>query len=367
VSTRRVRYVDLPRQYRAHQEQFDYEIRKVLEKGDFIMGARVEEFERDFAAYCGTSSALGVANGTDALFLVMKALGIGEGDEVITVPNSFIATAAAIANLHARPVFVDVGDDYLMDVQQVAKAITKRTKAILPVHLTGRPADMDAILAIAGKHKLSVIEDAAQAVGARYKGKRVGSFGVAGCFSLHPLKTLNAYGDGGMISTNDPKLYATLKKLRNHGLRNRDECEMFGFNSRLDTIQAALVSVKLPLLDSWNARAREIAAFYRRELKGLVQCPEDKPHEEPVYHTFVVQAERRDELQSFLLAEGVETKIHYPIPIHLQDAAKYLCCKKGDFPVAERQASRILSLPIYPELEEAELQHVVASIKKFYK
>lgn len=361
-----VPYVNLALQHRDLKPQLLAAVEKVLDHGNFILGPEVSAFEERFAAYCGTRYAVGVDNGTSALFLTLRSLGIGPGDEVITATNSFLASASAIALAGARPVLVDVRDDYNIDPERVEAAITPRTKAIIPVHLTGRPADMDAILDIANRHGLYVVEDCAQAVGAAYRGRRVGSFGIAGCFSLHPLKTLNAIGDGGVITTNDPKLYATLRKARNHGLRNRDECEFWSYNCRLDTIQAAMLLVKMDYLDQWTSARRANAALYQAELHDVVRVPEDKPHEYAVYHTFVVQAERRDELQRYLQARGIETKVHYPIPIHLQDAAKGLGYHRSAFPVTEKLTQRILSLPIYPELTEAQRNEVVHAIHAFY-
>lgn len=338
----------------------------LLSRGDFILGKEVAGFEQRFAELCGTRHALGVANGTDALVMALKALGIGAHDEVVTVANSFLASTAAIALAGAKPVFVDVREDYNIDPQLIEGAITSRTKAILPVHLTGKAADMQPILEIAHRHNLHVIEDAAQAVNASYRGKSVGSFGIINCFSLHPLKNLNACGDAGVMTTDDDVLAEKLRQMRNHGLRNRDESVFFAYNSRLDTMQAALLNVKFNYLEHWTQARRVNAAFYRERLAGIVWCPDDQPHERQVYHTFVIQAERRDELQAFLASQGVETKIHYPLPIHLQPAAQYLGYKRGDLPVTERLAKSILSLPVYPELTTEQKEFVVESIRKFY-
>lgn len=361
-----VRYINLPRQYHSLKTDLLKTIQEIMEQGDYILGKKLTEFETAFANYSHTTYALGVANGTDAIFLVLKALGIREGDEVITVPNSFIATAAAIQNNGARTVFVDVGDDFLINPDLIEQAITPKTKAILPVHLTGKPCDMDRILAIAKKHNLHIIEDAAQAAGATYKGKKVGSFGIAGCFSLHPLKTLNAYGDGGAITTDDKQLYEHLLILRNHGLKNRDECVTFAYNSRLDTLQAAIALLKLNHLDLWNSTCRKIAQKYHDNLHTIVKVPHELPDGEQIYHTFIIRTEKRDQLQAYLLQKGIETKIHYPIPIHLQEAARNLGYKKGDFPNTEQQAKTILSLPIYPELTEEEQDEVIREIKTFF-
>ena len=362
----RVPYVNLALQHQSIKAQLLAAVEGVLDHGSFILGPEVSAFEERFAAYCGTRYAIGIDNGTSALLLMLRALGISHGDEVITAPNSFLASASCVALVGARPVFVDVRDDYNIDPDLLEDAITPRTRAIIPVHLTGRPADMNPILEVANRHGLYIVEDCAQAVGARYHGRRVGSLGVAGCFSLHPLKTLNAAGDGGVVTTDDPGLYEKLRKARNHGLRNRDECEFWSPNCRLDTIQAAMLLVKMDYLDQWTEARRANAAFYQDQLRGIVRVPEDKPHEYAVYHTFVIQAERRDELQRYLLEWGVETKVHYPIPIHLQDAAKDFGYSPGSFPVTERQVEHILSLPVYPELTEQQRQGVVSAIRAFY-
>jgi len=366
MSQTQVPYVNLALQHRAIKAELLAAVEQVLDHGGFILGPEVSAFEERFAAYCGTRFAVGVDNGTSALLLTLRALGIGPGDEVITAPNSFLASASCVALAGARPVFVDVGDDYNINPDLVEAAITPASRAIIPVHLTGRPADMTAILEVANRHGLYVIEDCAQAVGAAYRGRRVGSFGIAGCFSLHPLKTLNAAGDGGIVTTDDPGLYEELRKARNHGLRSRDECEFWSPNCRLDTIQAAMLLVKMNYVDQWTEARRANAAFYQEQLGGIVRVPEDKPHEYAVYHTFVVQAERRDDLQRYLLERGVDTKVHYPIPIHLQDAAMALGYGPGSFPVTERQVKQILSLPVYPELTEQQRQGVVGGIRSFY-
>ncbi len=362
----KVPFVGLARQYRALRQELMHAFDEVGESGVYIMGERLESFERKAASYCQTKHAVGVANGSDAIFLVLKALGIGAGDEVITCPNSFIATAWTVVATGARPVFVDVGEDMNMDPARLEAAITARTRAIVPVHLTGRPASMNEIMHISRRHGLRVIEDAAQAIGARYGRKRVGSLGDAGCFSLHPLKNLGVYGDGGLITTDDEALASQLRLMRNHGLRNRDECEVWAYNSRLDPLQAAFAEIKLAYLDGWNTRCQEIAAVYRESLRPHVQVPEDRPFEECVYHNFVIRTPLRDELRAHLLAHGVDTRVHYPIPIHLQDAAKSLGYGKGDFPNSERFAQTMLSLPIYPELSKEEVEHVIRTITAFY-
>ncbi len=367
IHSKKVPFVNLGANYRQVRNEVLEKFDTISLQGAYILTDELRHFEEDFARFCGTAFALGVGNGADALFLSLKALGIKEGDEVITAPNSFIATAGVIAATGATPVFVDVGEDYNINPNLIEAAITPKTKAILPVHLTGRPAEMDEILRIAKKHTLFVIEDAAQAVGARYKNKRVGSLGDIGCFSLHPLKNLHVHGDGGVITTNNPELYRKLLLLRNHGLRNRDECTFWAYNSRLDAIQAAIAGIKLKRLDEWNARYRRIAEKYREGLRDIVEVPIDKPAEEAVYHNFIIQTDRREALQKYLLERGIETKVHYPIPLHLQDAAVDLGYKQGDFPITEQQAQRILSLPIYPELTDEQVKAVIDAITEFYQ
>lgn len=361
-----VPFVSLERQYRNLRGELMAEFDRVGQSGMYIMGETLERFEGEMAAFCGTRYALGVASGSDALFLSLKALGIGPEDEVITCPNSFIATTWTIVAAGARPVFVDVTDDYNIDVAQIESAVTSRTRAIMPVHLTGRPADMDPVNAIAARHGLAVIEDAAQALGARYEGRRVGSLGTVAGFSLHPLKNLGVLGDGGLVTTDRKDLCEKIAKLRNHGLRNRDECESWGYNSRLDPLQAAIASIKLKYLDRWNQRCRDIAAYYQAKLRGLVDVPEDREHEESVYHNFIIRTPHRDELMRFLEEQGVGTRVHYPIPIHLQEAARGLGYRGGDFSVTERHALTILSLPIYPELTAEEVEWVVRAVGKFF-
>jgi dTDP-4-amino-4,6-dideoxygalactose transaminase len=364
-----VPYVNIAVQHAAIKAELLEAVGRVIDSGQFVFGEQVELFEECFAELCGVRYAVAVNSGTDALILALRALGVGPGDEVITVPNSFVATASCIALGGARPVFVDVRDDYNMDPDWLERVITSRTRAILPVHLTGRPADMDPILEVAKAHGIHVVEDAAQAVLAEYRGRRVGSFGAIGCFSLHPLKTLSACGDGGVLTTNDEALYQELKLLRNHGLRNRDECDVWSINSRLDTLQAAILLVKLKYLNQWTERRRANAAFYQEtldEVPGL-SIPRDQPYEKAVYHTFVVQTERRDELKQYLADHGIGSAIYYPIPIHMQRAAASLAYLPGSFPVAEKQAKHILSLPIYPELRQEDLEYVVSSVHSFYQ
>ena len=362
----RVPFVNITGQHRPLKAELLKACEQVLDHGQFVLGPEVAEFETRFADLCGVRFALGVDNGTNALMLSLRALGIGAGDEVITAANSFFASASSIAMTGAKPVLVDVLDDLTIDPEQVERAITPRTRAIMPVHLTGRPADMAALCGIASRRGVAIVEDAAQAVGAGSQGKMVGSFGRTGCFSLHPLKILNAVGDGGVITTDDKAIYDQLVKARNHGLRNRDECEFWSLNSRLDTLQAAMLLVKLGALEAGIAARREIAACYGQQLQYLVTVPQERAGDRPVYQTYVIQCERRQELQDHLAAQNIDSKVHYPVPIHLQPAAKGLGHRAGDFPVTERLAASILSLPIYPELTADQLQHVVEAIRGFY-
>lgn len=364
----KVPYLDLPAQHRPLKAELLEAVGGVIDRGQFILGPEVAAFEAGLAAQCGTKHAVGLNSGTDALILALRALGIGRGDEVVTAANSFVASASCVALAGATPVLVDVRDDYNMDPAALERAITPRTKAVIPVHLTGRPADMDPIMTIARKRGLFVVEDCAQAIAAEYRGRRVGSFGSIGCFSLHPLKTLNACGDGGAAVTDDPVLRDKIVLMRNLGLQSRENCTVWSSNSRLDTVQAAMLLVKLKHLDAWTDGRRRNAAFYQEALAGIpgLAVPRDQAHEKAVYHTFIVQAERRDELKAFLAARGIDTAIHYPRPIHLQDVAAPLGKPAGSFPAAERQAGRILSLPVYPELTREQLEWVAASIRAFY-
>lgn len=375
----KVPYINLEAQANVIKNELLEAVQNVILSGMYILGEQVRLFERSFSEICNTKYAVGVSNGTDALILAMKSLGIGTGDEVITVPNSFLASTSSIVLTGANPVFVDVGYDYNMDPSKIEHAITDKTKAVMPVHLTGRPANMKLIMKIAQENGLYVIEDCAQAISAEYDGKKVGSFGEVGCFSLHPLKNLNACGDGGMITTNNQDIYEWLLMARNHGLKERDHCLFWAYNNRLDEIQAAICNVKLKYLNDWSDRRRQIADIYRKGLKGYVITPKDSMCENDrnghssfekskcVYHTFIVQAERRDELHEFLLDLGVDTKIHYSIPVHLQKAAESLGYTKGSIPIVEELCGKILSLPIYPELSDKQVNYVIESIQKFYE
>jgi dTDP-4-amino-4,6-dideoxygalactose transaminase len=362
-----VPYVDLAAQHRKLERKLLAAVTSVFHHCQFVNGPEVVALESRIAERCGVKHAVAVGNGTDAIHLTLRGLGIGVGDEVITTPNSFIASAAAIALTGAKPVFVDVLDDHNIDPIALERAIGLATRAILVVHLRGRPARMSEIGAVAKQRGILVIEDCAQALGARLDGKSVGGFGTAGCFSFHPLKNLGGCGDGGIITTNDARLAAWLTKARAHGLRDRDHCDFFSCNSRLDTLQAAVLLVKLEHLDAWTVTRRETAALYRSEIADLVEVPSERSGEYAVYHTFVIETDHRDQLKQFLWERGVETRIHYPTPIHLEDGAKPLGYGTGDFPVVERQAKRELSLPIFPELSGEQKDTVVSNIRSFFQ
>ncbi len=362
----KVPYLNFPQQYREQREEILRALEAVFQNGDFILGKEVELFEQEFARLCAVKHAIGVANGTDSLILIFRALGIGTGDEVITCANSWISTVSAIVLAGAKPVFVDVLADQTMAFGKVEQVITRRTKAIVPVHLTGRCAHMKPLLELGKKLKIPLIEDAAQAVTAEVDGKVAGGIGLIGSFSLHPLKNLNAAGDAGIITTNDDEIAWKIRLLRNHGLKNRDEVLFWGYNSRLDTIQAAILRKRMAHLNSVIERRRSIAKRYVSALKDCVQCPVERDDERHTYHVFVIQCDRRDELQVHLNKNGIETKVHYPIPIHLQQAAQYLGYKMGDLPETEKQAGRILSLPVNQYLTDEQVDTVCTSVRSFY-
>lgn len=359
-------FLDLKAQYRTIKAEVDEAMQRVVENCDFVGGAAVDEFEKNFANFCEAPYAVGVSNGADALYLALKALGIGPKDEVITVPNTFIATASAISRTGAAIRFVDVDPATLeMDVTQLERAITHRTKAIMPVHLYGQMPEMNTILALAEQHQLHVIEDAAQAHGAKYHGKVAGSMGIAACFSFYPGKNLGAYGDGGAVVTRDAALANRMRQLRDQGRESKYEHLMIGYNHRLDTLQAAVLNVKLRHLPAWNARRREIAALYRSYLQDCknVQLTREPEGQEGVYHLFVVQVAQRETVQNRLKANGVTTGIHYPLPLHLQPAYQHLGLKRGSFPVSEAAAEKVLSLPMYAEMTNAMVEHVAGSLR----
>jgi dTDP-4-amino-4,6-dideoxygalactose transaminase len=354
---------DLKDQYHAIKDEINEAVARVLESGWFILGQEVEAFEKEFSAYCGLSHGIGVGSGTEALHLALLACGVGPGDEVITVPHTAVATVAAIGLTGARPVFVDIDPaSYTMIPDQLESRLTAQTRAVVPVHLYGQAADLDPILEIAQRRGLTVVEDCAQAHGAEYKGRRVGSFGRVACFSFYPTKNLGAYGDGGMVVTDDGALAQRVRLLRQYGWEKRYVSSLRGLNSRLDEIQAAILRVKLGHLDGWNEARRARARLYGELLAGSgVVTPTEMDYGRHIYHLYVVRCPHRahrDELKSYLAEHGVSTAIHYPVPIHLQGAYRVLGYRRGDFSVTEACADEILSLPMYPELREDEVREV---------
>lgn len=364
--------VDLRRQHECIKDRILQKIEELIDKSQFILGEEVQKFEDEFARFCGCKYAVGVNSGTDALVLSLKALDIKEGDEVITVPNTFVATVDAITRNGARPVFVDVDEkSFLLDTSKLEKVITSKTKAIIPVHLYGQPCNMDEILEIAEKYDLYVIEDACQAHGAEYKGKRVGSFGILSCFSFYPAKNLGALGDGGIITTNDESLGEKLKMLRNYGQKEKYYHEFVGFNSRLDELQAAILRIKLKHLEKWIYQRRKNAKIYGEELEKIeeITTPIELPERKHVYHLYVIRVpeRKRDALKEFLISNKIYPGIHYPVPLHLTNAYRYLGYKEGSFPVTEKLSNEILSLPMFPELREEEIVYVCEKIMEFFK
>ena len=367
----KVPLVELVRQYRKLQGEIDPAVRSVLDKGTFILGENVAGFEEEAAAYCGTKYAAGVANGTDALELAIKALGIGDGDEVITTPFTFIATTEAICLNGAKPVLVDIEPDtFNIDACRIEKAITSRTKAIIPVHLFGQACDMDAVTGIAKKRGINVIEDCAQAIGAEFKSKRVGGFGDFGCFSFFPSKNLGCFGDGGMVTTNDKALADRIKMLRAHGQADRYRHETEGRNSRLDELQAAILRIKLRHLDEWNGSRRNNACLYNKLFENLsrtgkLTIPVEKKDRKHVYNIYSIKVKDRDKLKESLTVKGIATAVYYPIPLHLQPVYSRLGWKKGDFPVSEKACEEALALPVFPELKEEERDFIVQNVIDF--
>lgn len=361
-------FVDLRAQYRRIQDEVDPAVLAVMQRGDFILGGAVAEFEREFAEYCGVKYCIGVDSGYSALELIVRAYEIGPGDEVITAANTFIATTLAISNAGATPVLVDCDPEtYNIDAAKIEAAITPRTRAIMPVHLYGQMADMDAIRTIARKHNLLVFEDAAQAAGARYKGRMAGSLGDAAGFSFYPGKNLGAYGDGGAVTTNDAAIAEKIRLLRNIGQKVKYYHEVKGFNNRLDTMQAAVLRVKLPHLDGWNAERRHAAATYAEMLDGLpLVTPTTAGYAEHIFHLYVVRVFDRESLMEYLKERGIATGLHYPIPIHLQPAYAELGYGRGDFPVTEAYAETIVSLPIFPELDDDKVAYVAGAIRDYF-
>ena len=362
-------FLDLITPHHELEEPLTRVFRDALTRAAFVGGPAVTQFETAFASYCGASHCAGVASGTDALRFAYLAAGVRPGDEVITVPNTFIATTEALTQAGAVIRFVDVDPSTLnMDAQALRAAITKRTVGVVPVHLYGQPANLGAILPIAERSGIWVVEDAAQAHGAKYRGRPAGSFGVAGCFSFYPGKNLGACGEAGAVVTQDRDVLERVLTLRDHGQARKYYHDTEGYNGRLDAVQAAILSVKLELLDRWNAQRRELAAHYRECLTGLpdVRAVSEEPEAEGVYHLFVVEAERRDDLRVSLEREGIHTGLHYPLPLHLQRAYASRGEGKGAYPVAERSAERVLSLPMFPNLTRTQVERVAEAVRRFY-
>lgn len=360
-------FVDLRAQIQALEPALTNAIAAVVSRGDFVLGEAVSRFEDEFAAYCGVAHAVGVDSGFSALELALRAAGIGHGDEVITQANTFIATVGAILAVGARPVLTDCDPEGAMDPGAVAAAISARTRAIIPVHLFGRVAQVEAILALAQRRRTAVIEDACQAHGAVWRGRRAGSFGLAAAFSFYPAKNLGAFGDGGIVVTDSDRMADEIRLLRHYGQRVKYEHSVTPLNRRLDTIQAAVLAVKLPYLDRWNAYRERLAEVYRERLAGLpIDLPPVEEDGRHVYHLFVIGTENRDALRAALAADGIETGIHYPIPLHHQPALRGLGYGKAAFPHTERLAARSLSLPMYPELPLDHVERVATSIRRWF-
>jgi dTDP-4-amino-4,6-dideoxygalactose transaminase len=359
--------VDLKAQYRSLAAELDQAIAGVIARSDFVTGADVRLFEEEFATYCEAAACAAVGNGTDALYLALRATGIGPGDEVLTVAHTFIATTEAVTMVGARSVFVDIDDaTMLMDPTRIEAALTPATRAIIVVHLYGQPCDMDAILAVARKHNLVVIEDAAQAHGARWRGRRAGTLGDLGCFSFYPGKNLGAYGDGGAVVGNDRALVDKVRMTANHGRMSKYEHEFEGVNSRMDTLQAAILRVKLRHLDAWNEARRGAAAHYVHALRGVngLQLPAVLADAEMVWHLFVIRVDDRDRIQASLKQAGIATGVHYPVPLHKQPAYRHKANGLGKLPVTERAAERVLSLPMFPELLPEHIERICSELTK---
>jgi dTDP-4-amino-4,6-dideoxygalactose transaminase len=363
-------FVDLKLQYKNLKPEIDQAIGPVLENAQYILGPAVESFEKNFADFLGVGHVIGVSSGTDALYLVLRALDIGEGDEVIIPPNTFIATAEAISMAGAAPVFVDVEEKaFNIDIDKIEEKITSRTKAIMPVHLTGQAVDMDKIMEMAKKCKLFVIEDACQAHGSEYRGKKLGTIGEAGCFSFYPGKNLGAFGEAGAVAANNGELAEKLRILRDHGQSKKYYHNLISGNFRMAGIQGAVLDVKLKHLDEWNELRRSHAEMYKNLLGNAPEIilPQEPSYSKGNYHLFIIRAQKRDELQKFLAENGIVTGIHYPVPIHLQKAYGYLGLAEGSFPVSEKLAKEILSLPMYPELITGQIEYVCEKVKRFYQ
>lgn len=362
-----IKFIDFTEQYLAIKDEIDGGLKKVFEKGNFILGEEARDFETEFARYCGIKHAVGVNSGTDALYLALSALNIGPGDEVILPAFTFIATALCISYTGAKPVFVDIeAETYNIDPQVVKAALTKKTKAIIPVHIYGQPANMQEIQGLAKSRRIKIVEDACQAHGALYRGKKVGSLGDVACFSFYPTKSLGAFGDAGMLMTHDDEVAVMARSLRDYGRKGRYEHPIKGHNSRLDTVQAVILLAKLQYLDEWNRMRNEKAAYYNQLLKGMVGVmtpliKEDRTH---VFQTYAVRVINRDMVLKRMQEKCIGVLIHYPIPLHLQEAYKELGHRKGDFPVSERIASEVLSLPMYPHIKKEQIEIVCETLKE---
>jgi len=365
----KINFLDLKAQYNSIKGEIDNAISEVINSSGFVLGPSVAKFEEAFAQYCGCKHAIGVNSGTSALFLILKALGIGKDDEVITASNTFIATVAAISYTGAKPVLVDANPvTRNIDLKLIEKAITPKTKVLMPVHLYGNMVNMEKLGSISEKYNLIIVEDAAQAQGASFKGKPAGSFGMAAGFSFYPGKNLGAYGEGGGIVTLDDKLAETIRKLRDHGFAKKYFCDIIGYNARMDGIQGGILSVKLKYLDQWNKERNRVAARYRGKLAGLpIMLPTEFDDNYQVYHQFVIETDLRDELQGFLSENNIPTLIHYPIPVHKQKGFIDSGFSDGSFPVTENLSGRILSLPIYPELKDADVDYISSKVKEFFE
>ncbi len=359
--------VDLTAQYHSIKDEIDAAVLSTLASGHFILGPQVIKFEESIASYLGVSHAIGLASGTDALVLALRALNIGAGDEVIIPAYTFFATAGAVLSVGAKPVFVDVDpQSYQIDVSKIKSAVTSKTKAIIPVHLYGHPAEMNPILEIARENHLKVIEDNAQGLGAEYLGRKTGSFGDIACLSFFPTKNLGAFGDAGMAVTNDPALAERMRMLRTHGWKKKYYSEEVGYNSRLDALQAAILQAKFPHLDSWNEKRRELAQRYNEKLgsAGIV-VPVEREWGKHVYHLYIVRSEKREALRAFLKQTGIASEVYYPLPPHLAAPCRKFGYKEGDFPHAEKASSETFALPLYPELTPSQQDEVIVAVKAF--
>ena len=361
--------VDLKAQYKTIVPEINTAIQQILKNSAFILGSPVSIFEDAFAQFCNVKYAIGIASGTGALHLALRALGVGIGDEVITVPHTFFATAEAIIHTGATPIFIDVEDQYFnIDPSKLEAAVTEKTKAIVPVHLYGQCADMESILEISKRYNIPVVEDAAQAHGAKYNGVSAGGFGNATCFSFYPGKNLGAYGDAGAVVTNNEDLATKIRMLRNHGRTEKYVHKIIGYGERIDALQAAILNVKLTHLKEWTKKRVNVAHRYSKLLREVNQIitPPVRPNSEHVFHLYVIKCQQRDTLLKHFNQNNIQAGIHYPIPLHLQPALKYLGYKPGDFPVSEELSSSIISLPIYPELSEVDVNRIVHAVKDFY-